>query len=351
MRIGILTFHWATNYGAVLQCYALQNFLESLGHQVQVINYKPRQYDDNIYTFLRFRKFLNFQEYINNRKKEKEIRKFRCEHLHLTERVYQCKEIASLASHFDIIVSGSDQVVNPSFLLSGEGRGIVTPTYFLGFPFKGKRIGYALSFGCVTYPEKAREIAAEYIKDFDIISVREKTGVDIVKSMGRDDAIVVPDPTLLIESRFYHQLADNHINPNPNQYIYSFFIRNIAERKNAICNILKGKHILWNNEDGDYTMQGWLNKIKHSEFVVTDSFHCVVMCLKLHKTFVIVTENNGNVGMNDRLYTLLGNIGLTYRIIYKGDINQINDMLEKEINWTCIDIKISNMVDLTTNII
>ena len=169
--------------------------------------------------------------------------------------------------------------------------------------------------------------------------------------MGRDDAIVVPDPTLLIESRFYHQLADNHINPNPNQYIYSFFIRNIAERKNAICNILKGKHILWNNEDGDYTMQGWLNKIKHSEFVVTDSFHCVVMCLKLHKPFVVITENNGNVGMNDRLYTLLGNIGLDNRIIYKGNINQINDLLEEEINWNDIDIEISKMVDLTTGII
>lgn len=351
MKIGILTFHWATNYGAVLQCYALQKHLESMGHEAKIINYKPRQYDDNIYTFLRFRKFLNLREYINNRKKESALCKFRYEYLHQTKRIYQCEDIASLASQFDIIISGSDQVVNPSFLLSGEGRGIVTPTYFLGFPFKGKRIGYALSFGCVTYPEKAREIAAEYIKDFDIISVREKTGVDIVKSMGRDDAIVVPDPTLLIESRSYHQLADNHINPNQDQYIYSFFIRNIAERKNAICNILKGKHILWNNEDGDYTMQGWLNKIKHSEFVVTDSFHCVVMCLKLHKPFVVITENNGNVGMNDRLYTLLGNIGLDNRIIYKGNINQINNLLEKEINWNCIDIKIFKMVDLTTNII
>lgn len=351
MKIGILTFHWATNYGAVLQCYALQKHLESMGHEAKIINYKPRQYDDNIYTFLRFRKFLNLREYINNRKKESALCKFRYEYLHQTKRIYQCKDMASLASQFDIIISGSDQVLNPSFLLSGEGRGIVTPTYFLCFPFKGKRIGYALSFGCLTYPENAREIASEYIKDFDIISVREKTGVDIVKSMGRDDAIVVPDPTLLIESRFYHQLADNHINPNPNQYIYSFFIRNIAERKNAICNILKGKHILWNNEDGDYTMQGWLNKIKHSEFVVTDSFHCVVMCLKLHKPFVVITENNGNVGMNDRLYTLLGNIGLDNRIIYKGNINQINDLLEEEINWNDIDIEISKMVDLTTGII
>lgn len=351
MKIGILTFHWATNYGAVLQCYALQKHLESMGHEVKIMNYKPRQYDDNIYTFLRFRKFLNLREYINNRKKESALCKFRKEYLHQTKRVYQCKDMASLASQFDIIVSGSDQVVNPSFLLSGEGRGIVTPTYFLGFPFKGKRIGYALSFGCVEYPKDACSIASEYIKAFDVITVREKTGLDIVKSMGREDAVVVPDPTLLIESRFYHQLADNHINPNQNQYIYSFFIRNIAERKHTICNILKGKHILWNNEDGDYTMQGWLNKIKHSEFVVTDSFHCVVMCLKLHKKFAIVTESNGNVGMNDRLYTLLGNIGLDNRIIYKEKIDEIDNLLEKDINWNNIDVEISKMVDLTTGII
>ena len=75
------------------------------------------------------------------------------------------------------------------------------------------------------------------------------------------------------------------------------------------------------------------------------------MCLKLHKPFVVITENNGNVGMNDRLYTLLGNIGLDNRIIYKGNINQINDLLEEEINWNDIDIEISKMVDLTTGII
>lgn len=57
MNIGILTFHWATNYGAVLQCYALQSYLTSIGHNVKVINYKPRQYDESLYKFLRYRKF------------------------------------------------------------------------------------------------------------------------------------------------------------------------------------------------------------------------------------------------------------------------------------------------------
>lgn len=350
MKIGILTFHWATNYGAVLQCYALQNHLESLGHKVKVINYKPRQYDDNIYTFLRFRKFLNLQEYINNCKKETALCKFRHEYLHQTERVYQCKDIAPIASHFDVIVSGSDQVVNPSFLLSGEGHGAIAPTYFIGFPFKGKRIGYALSFGCVEYPQEAKEVAKKYIKNFDIISVRERTGIEIVKQMGRSDAFLAPDPTLLKEPYFYHQLADECKSFKSKQYIYSFFIRHIKERKDAISSLLKEKYIIWNNEDGDYTIQGWLNKIKHADFVVTDSFHCVVMCLKFHRPFVVVTEKKGNVGMNDRLYTLLDKIQLSNRIIYKENVGLIVNILDKDINWDKIDLEISLIDKLSANI-
>ena len=70
MKIGILTFHWATNYGAVLQCYALQSFLDAKGHDVKIINYKPHRYDDNIFTCLRYRKFLHFRDYLNNRKND-----------------------------------------------------------------------------------------------------------------------------------------------------------------------------------------------------------------------------------------------------------------------------------------
>ena len=133
------------------------------------------------------------------------------------------------------------------------------------------------------------KIVAKYIKDFDVISVREKTGIDIVKSMGRDDVILAPDPTLLQQPQFYHVLADECKVLKNSSYIYSFFIRHIVDRKRSINKIFKGKPILWNSEDGDYTMQGWLSKIKHADFVVTDSFHCVVMCLKLHKPFAVVT--------------------------------------------------------------
>ena len=351
MKIGILTFHWATNYGAVLQCYALQSFLDAKGHDVKIINYKPHRYDDNIFTCLRYRKFLHFRDYLNNRKKESALADFRNSRLHLTERVYSYNDIKPIASQFDVIISGSDQVVNPSFLMSGEGYGVISPTYFLGFPFNGKRIGYALSFGCITYPEKASYIARNYIKKFDIITVRENTGIDIMKIMGRDDAFVVPDPTMLQLPQFYHSLADECRTKRSTSYDYCFFIRHIAERKHAINNILKAKRIIWNNEDNDYTLQGWLNKIKHAEFVITDSFHCVVMCLKLHKPFVVITEHKGNIGMNDRLYTLLDKISLSERIIYKNEIYDIVKFQSKTIDWQQIDCHIIQINMIVNNIL
>lgn len=348
MKIGILTFHWATNYGAVLQCFALQEYLRSQGHDVEVINYKPKQYDDNVFTFLRFRKFLNLDEYLRDRKKESALVVFRDSRLHQTKRICKCMDIVEIANSYDAVVSGSDQVANPSFLLSGEGHGTLSPTYFLGFPFNGKRIGYALSFGCITYPEKAREIAAKYIKNFDVISVRERTGIDIVRSMGRDDAVLVPDPTLLQQPQFYHALADECTVLKNSAYIYSFFIRHIADRKRSINKVFNGKPILWNNEDDDYTMQGWLSKIKYADFVVTDSFHCVVMCLKLHKPFAVVTELEGNIGMNDRLYTLLDRVNLSNNIIYKERMEDIYALQKDSVDWIHVDGVISeanNIVD------
>ena len=106
MNIGILTFHWATNYGAIMQCYALQSYLTSVGHNVKIINYKPRQYDNSFCNFLRHRKFLNLGEYIDAQKKENALIPFRRNHLNLTDRLYTYSSISEIASQFDLIISG-----------------------------------------------------------------------------------------------------------------------------------------------------------------------------------------------------------------------------------------------------
>lgn len=242
MNIGILTFHWATNYGAVLQTYALQSYLTSIGHKVKIINYKPQNFDKSLFKFLCYREFIHIRNYIKTQKTENALNIFRDNYLNLTKRINSCSSISEIASQFDMIISGSDQVTNPAFLMNGEGNGRITPTYFLGFSYKGRRVGYALSFGCTDYPEVARRVASNYINVFTHISVRETSGINIVKSIGRDDVVVVPDPTILINPEFYHILADQSSLSFKRPYIYCFFLRHIADKKKIIkkCMI-----ILW----------------------------------------------------------------------------------------------------------
>lgn len=337
MNIGILTFHWATNYGAVLQCYALQAYLENLGNNVCIINYKPKKFNDTFYNYIVNKKFLRHSEYVLERTKENALISFRESHLKLTKRISKILEIPSVCQNFDLIISGSDQVLNPSFLLNGEGHRVVSTAYYLSFPFKGIKAGYAVSFGCTTFPKNVLQLAKENISNFHYIGVREQSGIDIVKMLGRNDSVLVPDPTLLMESLFFHSLAGELKLISNDKYIYGFFIRHVIERKRIINSLLYNDLIIWNNEDGDHTIQGWLNKIKYANFVITDSFHCVVMCLKLHVPFIVVTELEGKVGMNDRLYTLLDSLGLSDRIVYKEKLSIILQLYKQEILWNHID--------------
>jgi hypothetical protein len=106
--------------------------------------------------------------------------------------------------------------------------------------------------------------------------------------------------------------------------------------------------MLWNNDDNEYTLEGWLSKILNAEFVITDSFHCVMMCLKLHRRFVVITELEGNVEMNDRLYTLLTRLDLTQKILHKSKLKDIERVVCDPINWDSVDRSLSEYRELGT---
>ena len=339
MKIGILTFHWATNYGAVLQAYALQIALADMGHEVYIINYKPEVYNDSLYNFISMRKYTRPLQYIQDRKKEYALNLFRNKYLNLTGRVNRCSEIPKLIQQYDLIISGSDQVGNPYFLLGGEGRNTITPSYYLGFDYSGYRVAYAMSFGCTIYPESAREVASKYLQCFDFISVREQTGINIVKEMGRLDVALVPDPTLLHTSSLYRSFISNKKSFFACDYIYFFILRNVQSYKKMTQTMdLKARQV-WNNENGAFSMESWLQLIANALLVITDSFHCVVMCLKFHKRFIVLTELRGNDGMNDRFYSLLQKIGLASRIVEKQsfDYRTYSKFSNDNIDWEYVD--------------
>lgn len=341
MKIGILTFHWATNYGAVLQTYALQEYLSSVGHEVVVINYKPKIYDYSFKNLFLYRRLKGFKQYWRDAHKDFVIENFRCNKLNITTRCYCTEDIAKYAKNLDVVITGSDQVLNPYFLKNGEGRGKISPAYFLGFDYIGKKVAYAVSFGCTDYPNEMQEIAKPLVKAFTNISVREETGISILSQMGVENSILVPDPTILIDSEVYSKIASSSKVDCSKASVFGFFIRNQFERQASLSST--NKPITWYHEIEVCGVEDWLSYLKSASFVITDSFHCMVMCLKLHTPFCVITEKKGVVGMNDRFYTLLGEVGLKEHILYKDEILQVEDYLNKDICWNYVDARLSEL--------
>lgn len=345
MRIGIITFHWAVNYGAILQTYALQTYLENKGHEVWIINYKPKKYDLTYLNILLYPKtFIRFKSFCKERKKDKELQKFRDAKLNLTRRYFSTEELKNDPPNFDVYISGSDQILNPSFTLYGDKK--PSSAYYLNFGNKNiKRYGYAVSFGCVIYPLNAKEIAEPLLKNFDFISVRENTGIEILKSMSYTNSSVAPDPTLLLNSSYYDSLI---INNKPEvKFSYVYILRD-RDYDSKIKELIPNAKFA---DDFEFSISNWLSNIKYSEYVITNSYHGMIFCLHYHIPFVVLLATKENIGMNDRFYTLLEKVGLLDRIIEYRSIEQITYVVEKPIDWLIVDSRIRVFVeDMLINI-
>ena len=200
-KIGIITFHWAANYGAVLQAYALQQFLLKHGYDAEIIDYRPGR-------VLAIQTWCSIR---NNdhalREKRRCIQKFRTKELVLSKkRFYFCRGLKKVFTNYSILISGSDQVWNESFALGAEGK--PTLSYFLqGAPAKVKRLSYAASFGTEHVSDRYKVVTEKELRQFQAISVRENSGKKIIESYGLKAAVVC-DPTQLVGKEDYDKLLE-----------------------------------------------------------------------------------------------------------------------------------------------
>lgn len=329
MRIGIITFHWASNYGAILQAYALQSYLEEQGHQVEIINYKPASRDFNFANFLRSpRQWLHLVKYNQKKHKESLLVPFREKYLHQTQRFYDQESLNEVSSRYDAIISGSDQVLNPSFVLYGDKK--PASAYFLSFALpETLKIGYAVSFGCNVYPENAGKFAKEWIKNFDSIGVRETSGKAIVDQLGyTTPATLVPDPVVLWGKNVFSRLQVSKA------YLESYICVYALRRE---LQLPKGKNYrIIDDVHSPVNLEEWISLIAGSEMLVTNSFHGMVVALLNHVPFAIEISGGRNKGMNDRFYTLLDRLGLIERIC--GEQYSLTELLNNhDINWESVD--------------
>ena len=343
MKIGIITFHWATNYGAVLQAYALQSFLMKLGHAVQIIDYKPRIYEKKLVKCFKQKRPWLIKNKLIDYFKEQPFILFRKEHFRLTTRYHSLQELRKNPPECDVYICGSDQIWNPSFTKGGEGQ--PTTSYFLDFGHeKTIRIAYAVSFGCTEYQEEIRHIVSPVLTKFNAISVREKSGYEIVRNMGFDNVKLMPDPTLLLTAQEYNEILDS--SPSfckPFNFFYAIQDRQLVIKKMEHYFRNELPECVVSTREFKYSIidiREWLSLIKAAHSVVTNSFHGIVFSIIYKKPFIAVPVEGLGSGMNDRIFTLLEQLGLKDRILNNCEPSRITAILSEKINWAAVEEKI-----------
>lgn len=346
MKIGILTLPLHTNYGGILQAYALQTVLERMGHEVKVIN-KNRQpvklsffrvaksFIKRIIITILHRKPFRF--YNVNKERECQYAEFQVKTQHTQKFVNKYIDCYFVHKYrrdikpntFDAIVVGSDQIWNPLHGSSIDGS--VTNAYLTFLPKAHPlRISYSASFGKEEweYTKKQEKNAKQAIKSFSAVSVREKSGVSLCKQHLGVDAIQHLDPTMLLKAEDYiRNININNVPESPGNMLV--YIIDGSEEKESIVNYCGHKLNLQrfnvNSRAEDINLKNktledciqppveqWLRGFYDAQFVITDSFHACVFSILFHKPFIVV--GNKSRGMA-RFISLLSQFDLSERLV------------------------------------
>ena len=347
MKIGIVTFHGASNYGAVLQAFALQTFLKQAGHSPFFIDhhhgimphgirkYVGRSPGDTLARWAACRRRSVFAD-------------FRRQYFDLSEKTYLSEQALTENSPVaDAYICGSDQIWNPNYLkLPKDER-----AFWLDFGNKKiRRIAYAVSLGVSSLsPEWSRRFAY-HLEHFDSVSVREKNAVPILAELGRSDTAWVPDPTLLLTADDYERGLD--LIEVSEELVFSYTLGPsvpdvLRKTRECVCNSFAlplveayDRNSLRILLKGVLTPCRWLSLLKASRFVVTNSFHGLVFSLLFKRPFVVLPLQGTVAGMNGRIESLLAYVGLEDRLITHFDSHRITELCANPIEWDAVGKKI-----------
>lgn len=349
-RIGLITFHCADNFGAVLQAHALQKYINTnFSVNVEIIDYRPSTLiypyrlrlsnNTSLKEKIKFIiKKIVFQRKYNERSKKYE--EFRMKYLEISEIRNISKEMLNtLANNYDCFLVGSDQVWNPSFVNE------IGTTYLLDFlPKSSYKISYASSV-VEKIPKKLIHIYQEYLEHFNSISVREEESKNILKNIIDKDICVNIDPVFLLEKDYWEQLIKVPFKKPKKDYIlvfdyvidneYTKIINTIVNCVGLECISFSINHF-WikryvNNKKSIF-FEGpseilWY--IKNASLVITSSFHALAFSIIFEKKFLcLLHPSRGN-----RMIDILNKLDLSKHIIDRNiDKNTFSNLLIKLIN-------------------
>ncbi|MEA5111755.1 hypothetical protein SDC9_40152 [bioreactor metagenome] len=301
MKIGIMTFHFGYNYGAVMQTYALQQYLISCGYIVEIINYTPPNVKYRPYLSQLLSRNISVSKIFKTIKKiqyapmqKEKFNLFKRKYLSLSKS-YNYESLSSITTEFDAIIVGSDQIWNPSQHKLGS--------YFLAHldKFSGKRISYAPCCAFNKVEDNNKPKLQQALNKFNQISVRNKETEKFVFELTGKTPPIVVDPTLLWDFKELMQdepiISDNYVIT----YILGKEITGghkkvIKELRNKYAGIKIISVILTENNPQLFDWSDkvfwsaspieWINLFYYSTFVYTDSFHGVLFAIKFQKPFL-----------------------------------------------------------------
>lgn len=354
MKIGILTLPLHTNYGGILQAYALQTVLERMGHEVTLIDrgWPPH------HTFIRrfamvikdsIRKILHRGNSLSWHWiffREKEIATEHALTFQFVDKYINRKVVPCLYSirqgDYDGFVVGSDQIWREHHFRPIENA-------FLDFAenWPVKRVSYAASFGTDAweYSDEQTYNCLSLIQKFDGVSVREKSAVNLCKRYLKHDAIHVLDPTmLLLSDEYVRNLGIGNVKISPGNFLV--YILDMTKEKQQIIDYLSLKYNLTpfvvNSKCEDRTcplnervqppVEKWLRGFYDAKFVFTDSFHACAFAINFNKAFFVY--GNRERGLS-RFESLLQLFDLSNRMIQS--VSEVEDLVSETIDWNNVN--------------
>ena len=350
----MITCHEVYNHGASLQTYALQTYLESLGHGVEIIDYKPDYLSGHYQLFSvanpTYDKPVIKQLYLLAKlpgrlvalKRKKSFDNFTKQYLKLTShRYHHGEELKANPPEADIYIAGSDQIWNTLFQ---NGR---DSAFYLDFaPKTAKRLSYAASFATEDVVKEYKPFVRRMLQNFDAVSIRERCSLPLLASLGRQDGVAVCDPVFLLSKDQWKVLFSATCITDQYLLVYdtehSSKLKDIALRiaKRLSLKIYNVSAFRLNYADKDFWSSSpleFVRLVKDASYVVSNSFHATAFSLIFEKDFCVI---NRSEKINERMKSLLEDYGISERLqtVYSDDVlNHINyqevmPLLQRDIN-------------------
>lgn len=362
MKAAIITLHTVSNYGSCLQTYATQSLFEKCGLDVEIIDYYradnlPEYAIEKAFNGRRLQKYKSLWEkapwiktaaavpmsFIVN-KQRKPFEDFRKQYLHLSSRMYRSsKELEAEPPQADIYCTGSDQVWN-----SVWNQGFEEPFYLTFAPKGKKRIAFSASIGREEIDEWEKPLMREALSKYSAISMREKSGVRILKELGFPETELVLDPTLMLNKEDWSKISTMPKKVRrPYLLVYQLnksdrFVKYVeAVARQYGLHIVKISYGIYDTMVNATTLfspnvTDFIGLFLNASYVITDSFHATAYALNFSIPFSVIAPER----FSTRITSILSLTGTEDRLLK--DYSDI-EMFDRRIDFNYSTAQISRM--------